>query len=81
MLSDEQRMELEKLRRTSPPLAFARVSDRSAGEAFPEMADLLAHDFTVEGSVDNAGERYLILARRDQVPVRSFDSHGWPCYR
>ena len=36
-------MELEKLRRSPPQLAFARVSDRSAGEAFPEMVDLLAH--------------------------------------
>ncbi len=80
-LSDEQRMEMEKLRRFPPQLVFARVSDRSAGEAFPEMVDLLVQDFTLAGSVDDAGERYLILARSDRVPVRSYGNHGWPCYR
>ena len=45
------------------------------------MADLLAHDVTVEGYVDDAGERYLILARNDRMPVRSYGDVGWPCYR
>ena len=80
-LTGEQQKELEKLRRSHPVVAFARVSDRSAGDAFPEAVDLLAQDFTVAGSVDEAGERYLILARNDRVPVRSYGDHGWPCYR
>jgi hypothetical protein len=79
-LPDEQRMELDKLRRFRPVLAFARVSDRSAGEAFPDMIDFLASDFEIAASVDDMGERYLILTRQDRVPVRSYGKHGWPCF-
>jgi hypothetical protein len=80
-LIDEQRMELEKLRRFPPQLVFARVSDRSAAEAFPDLVDMLVADFSLAASVDDGGERYLILARNDRMPVRSYGDHGWPCYR
>jgi hypothetical protein len=77
----EQRAELEKFRRSPPRLIFDRVFDTAADEAFPDVRDLIARDYRVVATAEEAGERYEILARVGDRPVRPFRVSGWPCYQ
>jgi len=81
-LVHEQRMTLEKVRRFSPPVALARRSalDTQARATFPRMVEYVEREYRLAGTVTESGEEYLIFARRDRVPLRTFAEEGWPCY-
>lgn len=80
-LADERRMELEKVARTQPLVVLRRdLSSRAADDAFPEVRDLLARDYHPAATIADA-DAYVILARRDRAPVRTWGDARWPCYR
>jgi hypothetical protein len=81
-LAHERRMELQKFERSPAQMVFLRaMADNAAEETFPELAEVFARDYRVAGALDDDGERYSILVRKDRVPVRTYRDTGWPCYR
>jgi hypothetical protein len=81
-LAHERRMELEKFERVPAQMVFVRsMADNPAERAFPEYLEIFARDYRVGGIIDDDGERYSILVRKDRVPVRTYRDSGWPCYR
>ena len=77
----EREMEMDKVRRSSPAIVFTKArSERPVREAFPQMMELIDREYHAAGSVED-GDRYLILARNDRVPVRDYGTDRWPCYR
>ena len=77
----ERDSELVKVKRSQPSLVFTRAQlEHGAGEAFPEVLDLLSHEYHVGGFVQD-NDPYLILVRNDRVPLRAYGPDHWPCYR
>jgi hypothetical protein len=80
-LSLEQRLTLAKIERHAPPVAFANGAlDESTREVYPAVVDYVHRHYDVKGTLEDDGERYLILARRDRPAVRAYGEEGWPCY-
>jgi hypothetical protein len=80
-LPRERAMEIEKVRRVPPVIVFTRrQSERDARIAFPQLFDMISHEYHVAGSIEDA-DRYMILVRNDRHPVREYGADGWPCYR
>jgi len=80
-LDDEQRLTLEKVRRSSPPLVFASADrlDDSTRKIYPALVEYVHREYEPAGTV--AGdETYIILARRDRPPLRQYGDGRWPCY-
>lgn len=81
-LPHERDMEMEKVSRTPPAMVFTRTgSDDAVRRAFPQVMDLASRDYHVAGWIDEAGNRYSFLVRKDRMPVREYGADGWPCYR
>jgi hypothetical protein len=78
----ERDMEIEKIRRWPPTIVFTRPkSERSVRKAFPQVMNLIAHDYQVAGSIHDNDDPYQILVPGDRTPVRSYGADRWPCYR
>jgi hypothetical protein len=78
----EQRMALAKIVRYAPPLAFANSAlDTATREIFPAVVDFVHDQYHVAAALEEDGERYLVLARRDERVIRSYGEQRWPCYR
>jgi hypothetical protein len=81
-LPEEQQQELEKVRRTSPLLAFTSSEFEAAtAAAFPAMMEYVRHDYAEVVSVEDDGTRYRVLARREARPSSRYGKDDWPCYR
>jgi hypothetical protein len=81
-LAHERRMELDKFERSPAQMVFVRaMADNPAERAFPEFLEIFTRDYRLGGVIDDDGERYSILVRKDRVPVRTYGDSGWPCYR
>jgi hypothetical protein len=78
----EQDPALEKVMRHKPPIAFALASalDRTARVAFPRLVDYVERDYQLAATVEDGGEKYLILTRKDRPVLASFGSQQWPCF-
>ena len=79
-LAHEQEATIRKVARYKPPIAFALASDTSARTAYPGLVDYVRRDYGVAATVKDGGENYLILTRKDRVPVARFGTQGWPCF-
>jgi hypothetical protein len=80
-LGDEQRLTLEKAQRSAAPLVFASAPrlDSVTRQAYPSLVDYVHANYVQVGSV--AGdEEFVILARRDRPPARTYGDAKWPCY-
>jgi hypothetical protein len=81
-LPHEGEMEMDKVSRTPPAMVFTRTgSDEAVRRAFPQVVDLASRDYHVAGWIDEAGNRYSFLVRKDRRPVRAYGADRWPCYR
>jgi hypothetical protein len=81
-LPDERRLELEKVRRTAPPVVFAKSAlDGPARTAFPELVGYVHGEYEPAATIADEGEEYAILVRRARVPRGRYGQKGWPCYR
>jgi hypothetical protein len=81
-LDVEQRATLAKVERFKPPLVLARRSalDEYARATYPGVIHYVEQNYDLAAAVPDAGEEYLIYARRDRAATRRFDSQEWPCY-
>jgi hypothetical protein len=81
-LPHEQRMTLEKVRRFAPPVALARLSalDRDARATYPGVVEYVDREYQRAGIIEESNEQYVVLARRDRLPLRTFGEQQWPCY-
>ena len=81
-LPRERDMEMEKVKRAPPAIVFTRAgSEEPVHRAFPQLMDLINRDYQFGGSIDDGGDRYAFLVRNDRIPVRTYGTDRWPCYR
>jgi hypothetical protein len=81
-LPHERTRELEKLARSPAQMVFAKaMADNPAERVFPDLVERFAREYVAGGVIDDNGERYSILVRKDRVPVRTYGDAEWPCYR
>ncbi len=79
-LANEQRLTVEKIQRFSPPLVFATAKlDTFTSEKYPGVVEYVHRQYEPVGSVEDEGERYVILLRRDERVVGSYGESQWPC--
>ena len=80
-LADEQRMTLEKVRRSAPALVFASAPrlDTVTRAMYPSLVDYVHQNYDAVGTVAD-DEDYVIFARRDRPAVSQYGEHHWPCY-
>jgi hypothetical protein len=80
LLAHEQQMTVDKIQRFSPPLAFAKADlDTFTREYYPGVVEYIHQKYEPVGSVEEEGERYLILLRRGEHIVNSYGDEQWPC--
>jgi hypothetical protein len=81
-LEHEQRMTLQKVMRYAPPIVLARqpAFEEQARATYPSLVGYVEQEYAAAGTVEDAGERYVIFTRRDRPALRPFGAGGWPCY-
>jgi hypothetical protein len=80
LLTNEQRLTNEKIKRFSPPLVFATARlDTFTSEKYPGVVEYVHRQYEPVGSVEDEGERYVILLRRDERAVGTYGDSQWPC--
>ena len=81
-LAHEQQMTLDRVVRFSPPIALARQSalDGYARASYPGVVDYVEREYRLAARVAEEGEEYVIFARRDRSPLRTFGPDAWPCF-
>jgi len=80
-LHDEQRLTLDKVRRSAPALVFASAPrlDTVTRAIYPSLVDYV-HAYYDSVATITGDEEYVILARRDRASTREYGPDGWPCY-
>ena len=80
-LTDEQRMTIDKVRRSAPPLVFASAPrlDTVTRDMYPSLVEYVHQNYDVVGTV-TGDEDYVIFGRHDRPPVSQYGEHNWPCY-
>jgi hypothetical protein len=80
-VADEQRLTVEKVRRAAPPLVFASAPrlDTVTRSIYPGLVAYV-HRYYQPVGVVHGDEDYVVLARRDRRPVRTYGGQQWPCY-
>jgi hypothetical protein len=80
-LGDEQRLTLAKIERHSPPIVFANGDlDSFTREVYPGVVQYVHREYEVAGSMENDGQRYVILVKRGRAARGSYGDERWPCY-
>ena len=81
-LDAEQRATLAKIDRFKPPIVLARRSalEEYARATYPGVIRYVEEHYDLAATVPDAGEEYLIYARRDRPVIRPFNAQAWPCY-
>ena len=81
-LVHEQDRTLQKITRYAPPIALAQHSafNGYARETFPGVVSYVESEYHLAATIDNEGEQYMILSRRDRPAVRVFGAGNWPCF-
>jgi hypothetical protein len=81
-LPHEQNATLEKAARYKPPIAFALASalDSTARAAFPGLVAYVEREYQRAATIEEGGEEYLILTRRDRPAPASFGPLRLPCF-
>jgi len=80
-LVNEQRLALAKIERYAPPIALANSSlESNTRDVYPSIVDYVHRDYKVAATVQEDGERYLILTRHDRPAVSRWGDASWPCY-
>lgn len=81
-LEHEQRMTFAKITRFSPPIVLARQSalEEYARPTFPRVIEYVEREYERVAIIDEEGEQYVVLARRDRPRLRRFGEQAWPCY-
>jgi hypothetical protein len=79
-LAHEEQLTLEKFQRFTPPLVFAAGAlEQMADRVYPSVIERLRHDYAPAGSVEDEGKLYQVFLRKNEIVVRSYGEHGWPC--
>jgi hypothetical protein len=79
-LAQEQRLTLDKIQRFAPPLVFASGGlDTHTRELYPAIVDYVHREYETVGAVEDNGQRYQVLMKRNEPAVRVDSAHGWPC--
>jgi hypothetical protein len=78
---DEQRLTVQKVRRAAPPLVFASAArlDTVTRSIYPGLVDYV-HQYYQPAGIVHGDEDYVVFARRDRRPVRTYGAQQWPCY-
>ena len=80
-VEEEQRRELEKVRRFRPPVILTdSASSIAARKAFPALVRYIDANYVTGAEFGGDGDRYSILIRRDSPPRTVDRTTGWPCY-
>jgi hypothetical protein len=80
-LDQEQQLALAKVERYAPPIALANASlDSFTHQVYPRVVDYVHREYDVGGSLENDGERYTVLVRRDRRATGWYGDSKWPCY-
>jgi hypothetical protein len=81
-LAHEQNSAMQKMKRYSAPIVLARSSalEDSVGATYPGLITYLESEYLLAATVDDQGERYMILSRRDRPALRGFGAQNWPCF-
>ena len=76
----EEHLALEKIRRFSPPLVFARENlEAFTHQMYPGVVDYVRGAYETVDSIEEEGVRYLILLKRNEAVLRPYGEHQWPC--
>jgi hypothetical protein len=79
-VASEQQRTLEKIQRFAPPLVFATGNlDTHTRQAYPAVVDYIRREYETAGTVNDDGEEYQVLLRRNEHVVRSYGDQQWPC--
>ena len=79
-VASEQQRTMEKIQRFAPPVALAMGDlDTYRRQAYPVLVDYLHREYETVGKVNDEGQEYLVLFRRDEHVSRSYGEHQWPC--
>jgi hypothetical protein len=77
----EQQLALAKVERYAPPIALANGSlDGFTHDVYPRVVDYVRREYDVGGSLENDGEHYTVLVRRDRPATSWYGESRWPCY-
>lgn len=77
----EQQLALAKVERYAPPIALANGSlDGFTHDIYPRVVDYVRREYDVGGSLENDGEHYTVLVRRDRPATSWYGESKWPCY-
>jgi hypothetical protein len=81
-LAHEQNSAMQKMKRYSAPIVLARRSalEDSVGATYPGLVTYLESEYLLAATVDDQGEQYMILSRRDRPALRGFGVQNWPCF-
>lgn len=80
-LAHEQQLTVAKIERFSPPIVFANSSlDTNTRAIYPAVVDYVHREYDVAATMQEDGERYLILVRRDRRAAGRYGAEMWPCY-
>jgi hypothetical protein len=80
-LGVEQQLALAKVERYAPPIALANGAlDGFTHDVYPRVVDYVRREYDVVGSLENDGERYTVLGRRDRRATSWYGESKWPCY-
>jgi hypothetical protein len=81
-LAHEQNSAMQKMKRYSVPIVLARSSilEDYVGATYPGLMKYLESEYLLAATVDDQGEQYLILSRRDRPALRGFGVQNWPCF-
>jgi hypothetical protein len=79
-LALEQQRTLEKIKRFAPPVVLATGDlDTFTRQVYPAVVDYIRREYETAGTVDDDGEQFQVLLKRNEPVVRSYGEHQWPC--
>lgn len=77
----EQQLALAKVEHYAPPIALANGAlDGFTHDVYPRVVDYVRREYDVGGSLENDGEHYTVLVRRDRRATSWYGESKWPCY-
>ena len=79
-LPPEQQRTLEKIQRVAPPVVLATGNlDTFTRQIYPAVVDYIHREYETAGTVNDDGQTYQVLLRRNEHVTRSYGEQQWPC--
>jgi hypothetical protein len=79
-LPPEQQRTLEKIQRVAPPVVLATGNlDTFTRQMYPAVVDYIHREYETAGTVNDDGQTYQVLLRRNEQVTRPYGEQQWPC--